>query len=223
MDQLRFYYLRQLGIEPWILRSSEAIVRQSNESSIIACAPEGLDTLRGSVASCTKCSLHQTRTQTVFARGNPEAKLMIIGEAPGFYEDKQGLPFVGKAGGLLNRMLASIGFLPEDVYIANVLKCRPPDNRDPQVDEIQQCSGYLTQQIRMVNPIVLLAVGRFSGHFLLQQALPLNKMRSGVHEYEGKPVFVTYHPAYLLRNPADKSKAYMDLLCVKKKLFELTG
>lgn len=220
MNQLRLYYLQQLGIKPWV-------VRDSTDSAQVTltkpCAVTEFTSLLENVASCTKCSLHATRTQTVFARGNPKAKLMIIGEAPGFYEDKQGMPFVGKAGTLLNRMLASIGMSEDDVYIANVLKCRPPDNRDPQLDEIQQCSGYLTQQIRMINPNVLLAVGRFAGHFLLQQALPLSKMRNISHSYENKPVFVSYHPAYLLRNPADKSKAYGDLLRVKQKLNELAG
>lgn len=224
MTQLRLYYLQQLGITPWVIRdSNETPEILTEHPPVNLCAVNELTSLCETVSSCTKCSLHATRTQTVFARGNPKAKLMIIGEAPGFYEDQQGLPFVGKAGGLLNRMLESIGMTDEDVYIANVLKCRPPGNRDPQLEEIQQCSAYLTEQIRMINPSVLLAVGRFSGHFLLQQALPLNKMRTMNNSYENRPVFVSYHPAYLLRNPKDKRKAYGDLLRVKQKLTELAG
>lgn len=205
---LRHYYLQQMGIEPWVVRKSEP--RQKNIAQLAA-----------EVAACTRCPLHKTRTQTVFARGNPEAKLMIIGEAPGFHEDSQGLPFVGKAGGLLNRMIGSIGLSSDDIYIANVLKCRPPNNRDPQPDEINQCCDYLAQQIAIVSPKLILAVGRFAGQFLLKGTFPLNKMRGKVHNYQGTPVLVSYHPAYLLRNPVDKRSAYMDMLEVKN-LLDLT-
>ncbi len=202
---LRHYYLQQMGIEPWVLRASR--VHKKN-----------LAQLAEDVAACVRCPLHQTRTQTVFARGSTDAKLMIIGEAPGFHEDQQGFPFVGKAGRLLDKMLNSIGLSGSDVYIANVLKCRPPDNRDPTPEEISQCSGYLSAQIAMVTPKLILAVGRFSGQFLLNVTFPLNKMRSKVHDYQGTPVLVSYHPAYLLRNPAEKKNAYRDLLVVKRLL-----
>lgn len=202
---LHQYYLQHMGIETWVMR--EASPNTNN-----------LTQLALQVSTCTRCPLHKTRTQTVFARGNQQANLMIIGEAPGFYEDQQGLPFVGKAGSLLNNMLSSIGLSGEDVYIANVLKCRPPNNRDPQPDEIAQCSDHLSQQITMVAPKLLLAVGRFAGQFLLSTTQPLNKMRSKVHDYQGTPVLVTYHPAYLLRNPSDKRNAYKDLLRVKRLL-----
>jgi len=204
-DALRSYYLQELGIETWETRTREP-------------ANNSLQALAAEVASCVRCPLHKTRTQTVFARGNPKAKLLIIGEAPGFYEDKQGLPFVGKAGGLLNKMLASIGLAEEDVYIVNVLKCRPPENRDPHAEEIKQCSTYLSQQITAVDPQLILAVGRFAGQSLLNQPLPLNKMRNKIHQYQGKPILVSYHPAYLLRNPADKKKAFADLTIVKNLL-----
>ena len=204
-NHLRQYYLQQLGIESWVLRTNET-------------PKKGLAELAAEVSSCVRCPLHKTRTQTVFARGNPQSKLMIIGEAPGFYEDQQGAPFVGKAGGLLNKMLSSIGLASEDVYIANVLKCRPPNNRDPQADEIVQCSGYLSQQIEMVAPDLILAVGRFAGQFLLKVTAPLSKMRSREHTYQGTPVLISYHPAYLLRNPTDKKNAYQDLLKVKRLL-----
>ncbi len=194
-----------MGIEPWVLRQAPK-------------APNDLTALAHQVSQCTQCVLHQTRTQTVFARGNPSANCMVIGEAPGFYEDKEGLPFVGKAGQLLDKMLMSIGLSEKTVYIANIMKCRPPDNRDPKPSEVLQCSQYISQQIELVKPRFILALGRFAGHFLLKQTLPLGKMRGHVHDYEGIPVVVTYHPAYLLRNPHDKGQAYKDLLCAQKFL-----
>ncbi len=202
------YYLQQIGIDIWKTRSP------IQPSSTILLAE-----LTKRVSSCTRCPLHQSRTQTVFSRGNPHAKLMIIGEAPGFHEDKQGQPFVGKAGGLLNRMLISIQLTENDVYIANVLKCRPPDNRDPNIEEIEQCSEYLVQQIKAVQPKLIFAVGRFAAQSLLKQpSLTLTNMRGKVHRYLETPVIVSYHPAYLLRNPNDKKKAYQDLLFLKKTL-----
>lgn len=207
-DVLRAYYLRQLGLTEWI--------RQPVSITENHLAP--LDLLASEVSACTRCVLHQSRTQTVFARGNPNSSLMIIGEAPGFHEDKEGVPFIGKAGILLNKMLHSIGLSEQSVYIANVLKCRPPENRDPRVEEIAACQDYLQRQITLVNPKLILAVGRFAGQFLLKQSLSLSKMRQAVHDYEGKPVIVSYHPAYLLRNAAEKRNAYGDLLRVKQLL-----
>lgn len=205
-ETLKRYYLQTMGIDLWVLR-------QINSS----CDKE-LSLLAEEVAVCTRCPLHKTRKQTVFFRGSWNAKLMIIGEAPGFYEDQQGLPFVGKAGGLLNNMLQSINIPAEEVYIANVLKCRPPDNRDPQVDEIAQCSSYLARQIELIQPHLILALGRFAGQFLLKKPLPLKQLRSTIHIYNQIPFMVSYHPAYLLRNPADKKKSYLDLLDVQKFL-----
>ncbi|EHL32828.1 hypothetical protein LDG_5066 [Legionella drancourtii LLAP12] len=179
---------------------------------------EQLSALAKEVAACTRCPLHQTRKQTVFFRGSPQAKLMIIGEAPGFYEDQQGLPFVGKAGGLLNQMLQSVELFEQDFYIANVLKCRPPNNRDPQAAEIRQCSAYLSRQIELLQPSLILALGRFAGQFLLNKPLALKQLRNNVHYYKNTPFIVSYHPAYLLRKPADKKKTYLDLLAVKKFL-----
>lgn len=202
---LRQYYLHQMGIETWVVR--EQAPKKKNITQLAA-----------EVSSCIRCPLHKTRTQTVFARGNPAAKLMIIGEAPGFHEDKQGEPFVGKAGGLLNRMISSIGLASDDIYIANVLKCRPPNNRDPLPEEINQCCDYLAQQVDIVSPKLILAVGRFAGQFLLKGSFPLNKMRGKIHDYQGIPVLVSYHPAYLLRNPADKKNAYKDMLEVQALL-----
>ncbi len=199
------YYLEQMGITPWLVRDN----------------PQRLSTLQKlatEVAACTRCPLHQTRSQTVFARGNPQAKLMIIGEAPGFHEDQQGLPFVGVAGGLLDQMISCIGLINNEVYIANVLKCRPPNNRDPQSEEITQCSSYLAQQVSLVKPTLLLALGRFAGQYLLNTTRSLTQMRSHKHDYQNIPVIVTYHPAYLLRNPSDKKRAYQDWLTVQQLL-----
>lgn len=188
-----------------------------SSETVLSCAAR-LSSLATEVAGCTRCPLHKTRKQTVFCRGNPQAKLMIIGEAPGFYEDQQGRPFVGKAGGLLNRMMKSIDLSEDDFYIANVLKCRPPNNRDPQADEILQCSTYLELQIELVKPELILALGRFSGQFLVNKPLPLKQLRQKVNYYKNIPFIVTYHPAYLLRNPLEKQKTYTDLLVVKKFL-----
>ena len=204
-QQLHQYYLQQMGIELWTTRS-------------VGVNKKKLEKLSHEVSSCVRCPLNQTRTQTVFARGNPEGTLMIIGEAPGFDEDKQGVPFVGRAGQLLNNMLNSIGFTSDDVYIANVLKCRPPENRSPKQEEIDQCSHYLSQQIDLIAPKLILAVGHCSAQLLLKSALPLHDMRAKVHDYQGTPVIVSYHPAYLLRHPTDKKKAYSDLLLVRQLL-----
>ncbi len=207
-DPLNCYYLQTMGIESWEIRQPTLVCENP------------LTALKEVVAGCTRCPLHKTRTQTVFSRGNSQAKLMIIGEAPGFYEDKQGKPFVGKAGLLLNEMLSSIGLKEGDVYVANVIKCRPPENRDPLNEEISQCSGYLKQQIELVNPRLILALGRFAGQFLKNQSYPLDTLRQHLHYFEGVPFVVTYHPAYLLRKPSDKKKTYADLLLLKKYLME---
>jgi DNA polymerase len=174
---------------------------------------EGLDwaALRAKVATCTACDLHQGRTQTVFGVGNEQADWMIIGEAPGAEEDRLGEPFVGRAGQLLDNMLKAIGLDRNTAYIANILKCRPPNNRDPRPEEIIQCEAYLRRQVELVSPKVILAVGRIAAHNLLKVETPLGKMRGQVHYYGKTPVVVTYHPAYLLRTPRDKAKAWADL------------
>ncbi len=171
----------------------------------------GWDELQALVASCTACPLHQTRTQTVFGVGNRSADWMAIGEAPGEQEDLQGEPFVGRAGLLLNEMLRSIGLAREQVFIANILKCRPPKNRDPQVDEASACEGYLKQQLALVKPRIILAVGRIAAQNLLKTTTPIGKLRGLVHDYQGVPLVVTYHPAYLLRSPLEKRRAFDDL------------
>ncbi len=176
--------------------------------------------LQAEVAGCTACALHSGRTQTVFGVGAANAKLMIIGEAPGADEDRQGEPFVGRAGQLLNAMLRGLGYRREDVYIANILKCRPPRNRDPKPEESATCTPFLNRQIELVSPQVLLAVGRIPAQWLLETETTIGRLRGRVHTYgeSQTPVIVTYHPAYLLRSPLAKRDAWQDLLMVRSLL-----
>jgi len=167
--------------------------------------------LQQRVAQCQLCELHKTRGQTVFGTGSQTADLMIIGEAPGAEEDKQGEPFVGRAGSLLSAMLLAIGFKRQQVYIANILKCRPPGNRDPHKDEEMHCHGYLQRQVELLQPKVILAVGRIAAQQLLASQEPLGRLRGQLYRYGKIPLIVTYHPAYLLRSPDQKGKAWQDL------------
>ncbi|KAB2870716.1 MAG: uracil-DNA glycosylase [Burkholderiaceae bacterium] len=191
---------------------------------VAAPAPDAADiatldwnALRARVASCRACRLCESRTQTVFGVGNPRAHCMIVGEAPGENEDLQGEPFVGSAGQLLDRMLLAIGLTrgeaepAQQVFIANTLKCRPPRNRNPEPAELARCSAYLVRQIELVQPKLLLAMGRFAVQALLDSSEPIGRLRGRVHRWRDLPVVVTYHPAYLLRNPADKVRAWADL------------
>lgn len=172
------------------------------------------------VATCTACELHKSRIQAVFGVGDQQADLMFVGEAPGADEDRQGEPFVGRAGQLLNEMLNSIGLQRQQVYIANILKCRPPNNRDPKPEEAEQCVPYLYRQIALIQPRLIVAVGRIAAQRLLRTDTALSRLRNKVHVLpETKtPFVVTYHPAYLLRSPLEKRKAWQDLLFVKQTL-----
>ncbi|HMT92804.1 uracil-DNA glycosylase [uncultured Thiothrix sp.] len=179
--------------------------------------------LEAAVAACKLCELHKTRTQTVFGTGHQQARCMIIGEAPGAEEDRQGLPFVGKSGKLLTNMLAAIDIAREDIYIANILKCRPPNNRDPKPEEAAACRGYLERQIALIQPMLILVVGRIAAHNLLQTTTPLGRLRGSVHTLPNStvPVIVTYHPAYLLRQPTEKRRAWQDLQLARDFLASL--
>lgn len=181
--------------------------------------------LRSAVKACRACALHETRTQTVFGVGDPAAELMVIGEAPGAEEDRQGEPFVGRAGQLLDLMLAAIGLKREQVYIANILKCRPPGNRDPKPQEAACCEPFLMRQIALVRPRVLLAVGRVSAQNLLHTDAPIGRLRGRWFELGPGhiPLLVTYHPAYLLRSPEEKAKAWRDLQQLALRLREGGG
>ena len=182
------------------------------------------DALERSVRDCRDCRLCQTRTQTVFGRGNKQARWLLIGEAPGEQEDKQGQPFVGRAGQLLDNMLSATGLdRDQDVYIANVLKCRPPGNRNPSGDEIAACQNYLVQQIRHIQPTLILALGRFAAQTLLQTEKSIGQLRGKLHSYQDIPLIVSYHPAYLLRNQPDKYKAWQDLVFARKAFARLQG
>lgn len=186
-----------------------------------ALRPQGIeqmdwDALRTAVAACQACPLGRSRTNTVFGTGDVSADWMVVGEAPGENEDLQGEPFVGAAGQLLDRMLQAVGRSrqgqgAQGVYIANVLKCRPPANRNPQPPEIAQCEPFLVRQVTLLRPRLILAMGRFAVQTLLGSNEPIGRLRGQVHHYQGVPVVVTYHPAYLLRNPIDKRKAWADL------------
>jgi uracil-DNA glycosylase len=168
--------------------------------------------LAQAVSTCTACALHSTRTQSVFGVGNRQAQWMVIGEAPGAEEDRQGEPFVGRAGQLLNAMLKAIGLAREQVFIANILKSRPPNNRDPRPEEVAACIPFLYRQIELVNPVILLCVGRIAAQTLLQTDTPIGRLRGTLHRIaNNRPMIVTYHPAYLLRSPAEKRKAWGDL------------
>lgn len=183
--------------------------------------PADWEGLRELVAGCQKCKLCSTRTQTVFGVGERSAPLMVIGEGPGADEDAKGEPFVGRAGKLLDEMLAAIGHSRRrDVYIANVVKCRPPGNRDPEPDEVEACRPYLDQQIRLVKPRLIVALGRVAAQRLLQSDQPLSRLRGPQYAYgsEQTPLLLTYHPAYLLRSPREKAKAWEDLKRIERFL-----
>lgn len=177
----------------------------------------GWEALREAVADCRACKLCEGRRQTVFGVGHTSAHWMIVGEAPGEQEDRQGEPFVGKSGQLLDNMLRAVGLTrgeadaAHQVYIANTLKCRPPGNRNPEPEELAQCEPFLIRQVELVQPRIILAMGRFAVQSLLRSHEPIGKLRGRVHRYQGVPLIVTYHPAYLLRNLEDKAKAWEDL------------
>lgn len=181
-------------------------------------AAEKLAAIRAAIGDCDRCKLCEGRHNIVFGVGNPEARLMFVGEGPGQEEDRQGEPFVGKAGQLLDKMIAAMGLARGDVFIANVVKCRPPNNRDPEPDEVLSCSPFLRQQIAAVQPEVLVALGKFAGNTLTGRSGSLGAIRGRWHEFDGIPLMPTYHPAYLLRNPAGKRDAWNDLQSVMGKL-----
>jgi len=205
-----------MGID--IYEEKQAVMDNSSESTDSLVEAMDWEQLKAAVRDCQACPLHKTRTNPVFGVGNQQADLLIIGEAPGAQEDKQGEPFVGRAGQLLNEMLKSIGLERQDVYIANILKSRPPNNRDPQPEEVRACTPYLMRQIALLQPKIIMALGRIAAHFLLDTKTPLSRLRGQTFEFKttekAVPLIVTYHPAYLLRSPTEKYKAYKDLFRV---------
>jgi uracil-DNA glycosylase len=177
-----------------------------------------LPELEAVAKSCTACRLHQGRTHVVFGVGNPHADLMFVGEAPGRDEDLQGEPFVGRAGQLLTRIIEAMGMKRQDVYIANVIKCRPPNNRNPETDEIARCEPYLIRQIALVQPRLIVALGTFGAQTLLKTKLPISQLRGRFHTYQGVKLMPTFHPAFLLRNPERKRAVWEDMQMVQREL-----
>ncbi len=240
-------YLRAMQVDVWLRRGqrpqgcAETAAFAPDEDKSAAIEARGIEArspvagatevaamplaeLESTVAACQNCDLHRDRTRTVFGTGDAQARCMIIGEAPGAEEDRTGEPFVGRAGQLLNAMLHAIGISREAVYIANIIKCRPPKNRDPNADEMLACSAYLSRQIALVKPRVIVAVGRVAAQHLAGSTLAIGRMRGQSYFYENSdngakiPIVVTYHPAYLLRSPLEKRKSWEDLRRVRQLL-----
>jgi len=233
-NSIRLQYLEAMGIDVWVPRTTkeqgeqaltsetEAIVEPTEPETTFS-AQEKWNSLQTEVAACTKCALCEARTHTVFGTGNKNADWMIIGEAPGQNEDLQGKPFVGNAGALLTEMLRAIGLPREDVFITNILKCRPPGNRDPKPNEAENCNDYLQRQQQLIQPKIILAVGRIAAQTLLKTDEPLARLRSKKHTFNDTPVVVVYHPAYLLRSLAEKRKAWLDLQFAMRIYNEIEG
>ena len=208
-DQRRAY-LEALGIDVWAPADQIDPVAEAPAEQVAA-EGMGWPELREAVSGCTRCPLHASRTQAVFGVGNENADWLIIGEAPGAEEDRRGEPFVGRAGKLLDEMLRAAGQERGQVFIANILKCRPPNNRDPEAEEAAACRDYLQRQIELIQPRIILAVGRIAAQQLLDTDTPVGRLRGTLHQFEETPMVVTYHPAYLLRSPTQKRKAWQDL------------
>jgi uracil-DNA glycosylase family 4 len=212
----REQYLEALGVDLWRSRVPAGPAPPLSSD-------EAWEALRAEVSVCTRCELSRGRTQTVFGVGNTQADLLVIGEAPGADEDRQGEPFVGRAGQLLNSMLRAMGNPRASVYIANMLKCRPPGNRDPRPEEVASCHPYLQRQLELLQPRLILAVGRIAAQNLLATDTAIGRLRGQVHRFgaQATPLIVTYHPAYLLRSPGEKRKAWVDLKFARAELARL--
>jgi DNA polymerase len=214
---------RERGIEKGSPEPSPtAAVNQEDETPpapLFVTSAEALVAVRADIGDCTRCKLHrQGRKQIVFGVGNPDADLMFVGEAPGADEDIQGIPFVGRAGQLLTKIIEAIGLKRDDVYIANVIKCRPPQNRNPEPDEVDTCEPFLFRQIDIIKPKVIVALGTFAARTLLRTLDPISRLRGRVYEYRGAKLIPTFHPAYLLRNPSSKRDVWEDMKLARKLL-----
>ena len=223
MARDRIALLAEMGLAPvWRLRAvSQEVSQEAEASGEAGVEAMDWDPLERAIRDCTACGLHATRTQAVPGAGDRHADWMLVGEAPGAEEDRMGEPFVGQAGRLLDAMLAALGLRrDENVFIANVLKCRPPANRNPEPGEVACCAPYLARQIALVQPRVIVALGRFAVQSLLSTDASIASLRGNVHQHAGVPLIVTYHPAYLLRNLPDKAKAWADLLFARRTLRE---
>jgi len=207
----QFEYLRDLGFD-------EVPVASPAIAPAAASGRETLAQIRADLGDCQRCRLGATRQSLVFGVGSPQARLVLVGEAPGREEDETGEPFVGEAGRLLDRILFAMGLSRDDVYICNVLKCRPPNNRDPEADEVASCEPFLARQLTAIRPQAIVALGRFAIHTLLQTKVPIGRLRGTWQQYHGLPLMPTYHPAYLLRNPIGKREVWADMKQVMQLL-----
>jgi len=214
--------LRETGIDELPLVISPPRPGGPQETPALPAGPvrETLTEIRADLGDCRRCKLCDGRTTIVFGSGSPAAKVLFVGEAPGRDEDLQGEPFVGEAGQLLTKMIAAMGFKREEVYICNVLKCRPPGNRNPEPDEIECCSPFLLRQVQAIAPQVIVALGTFAAQTLLGSGVPISRLRGKFHDYHGIPLMPTFHPSYLLRSPEKKRDAWSDLQQVMKLLLQ---
>ncbi len=213
----QFEYLVDLGVEN-LNRCVPAENSGSQGLAANAAGQESLDAIRQDLGDCQRCGLAASRTQLVYGVGNPNARLVLVGEAPGREEDLRGEPFVGEAGRLLDRILLAMGLQREEVYICNVLKCRPPNNRDPLPEEVATCEAFLNRQIAAIRPQVIVGLGRFAVHSLLKTRVPISQLRGEWQTYRGIPLMPTYHPAYLLRNPEGKREVWEDMKSVLRAM-----
>ena len=207
VQQLRFF--SDLGV-------SHLNVEKQDRQEMVT-----LDQVRLELGDCTRCGLAQTRKSIVFGTGSPDADLMFVGEAPGADEDDQGLPFVGRAGQLLTRIIEAIELSREEVYIANILKCRPPGNRDPQSEEVDSCEPFLFRQIVVIRPMIVVALGKYAGQTLLRSKTPISRLRGSFFDFRGVQLMPTFHPSYLLRNPSAKREVWEDMKKVRDELKQL--
>ena len=212
LDQIKFF--REIGIDSIDIGALDL----SDETKRLVGVT--LENIRDDLGDCKRCKLAPSRTNIVFGSGNPQAKLMFIGEAPGSEEDRQGLPFVGRAGQLLTKIIESIGVKREDVYICNVLKCRPPGNRNPQSDEVDQCKPFLAAQIAAVQPKIVCCLGTFAAQTMLDTKISISNLRGRFHEIGGVHFIATFHPAYLLRNPEKKREVWEDMKAIRTELID---
>jgi DNA polymerase len=216
LNKVKSYFMQQEELFGELIYPTTNVQKPKTELSNM----KTLDELNSIASGCLKCTLGHTRTNLVFGVGNPESRVMFIGEAPGADEDAQGEPFVGRAGQLLNKILAAIEMKREEVYICNILKCRPPDNRDPLANEMEICTPYLEKQIDIIKPEFIICLGRIAAQWLLKTNDSLTKLREKVHDYKGAKLIITYHPAALLRNPNWKRPAWEDMKMFKKMFDE---
>jgi uracil-DNA glycosylase family 4 len=212
----QFEYLTDLGFEEQKVTAPVGSDVQNAESAIPG--SETLDAVFNDLGDCQRCGLGASRTKLVYGVGNPNARLVLVGDAPGREEDLQGEPFVGEAGRLLDRILQAMGLHRDDVYLCNVLKCRPPNNRDPQPEEVATCEAFLARQIAAISPQVIIGLGRFAVHSLVKTNAPISKLRGEWQSYQGIPLMPTYHPAYLLSNPEGKRDVWDDMKQVLRRL-----